>query len=775
MTIFAPIAIATLVVSIITLLKCARATRKANAAVANLLERQAAVLDATGELFFAVDRAGIVQDVNKRALEACGSTRTAMIGRTFADVLPELAGSENYGRFLSLIEDQKVGRFFLRSPHNGHHYEIRVFHMPDGLGIMCRDVTARIEAQRREARSAETLRAFFEMASEGHMLVDQKTRRIQRVNKKMCEILQYDEKDLVGRDVGTITHPDDRARDYQAFALLELGQLREYATEKRYVRKDGTHFWAQLHATIVRDGAGRILGAAAIVQDITEHRAAIAALRHQEERLRVALEASRAGTWDWDVARNTIAWSDRIFEIHGLNRDTFDGKIESYGEFVHPDDRERFVKTLRATLEQREPFRSEHRIVRPDGTVRWITTDARTFFDDQGKPSRMVGATIDCTDRKRQEEEIVAASVAKSTFIANMSHEIRTPLGAILGFSELLLDPDQTDVDRRASVDAIRRNGELLGRLVNDVLDLSKVEAGKIEVERLPVAMADFLEDLSATLGFKARSKGIVLAVRSEQNVPEAVLTDPTRLRQIVVNVAGNAVKFTSAGSVDIGVTYDLATSMLTFRVQDTGVGLDANQTQRLFSPFTQADSSTTRKFGGTGLGLSLSRNLARVLGGDVFLERSAPGAGSTFVLSVKAPPAKPSVRVPQGAPMRLDGVHVLVVDDAPDNQQLVRRILMAAGAEVGLAATGEEGVSSALAGHYNVVLMDMQMPGGMDGYEATKALRERGYQKPVVALTANALEGDRQRAIAAGCAEYLTKPISRNHLVDAIARLALS
>lgn len=373
------------------------------------------------------------------------------------------------------------------------------------------------------------------------------------------------------------------------------------------------------------------------------------------------------------------------------------------------------------------------------------------------------------------------ASLAKSQFLANMSHEIRTPLGAILGFSNIIQDPGLAPDERRQFTEIINRNGQELSRLINDLLDLSKVEAGKMQFERAKVDVSDLLSDVIETLRPKADEKGLTLWFANEPGVPPAVYTDPTRLRQILVNLIGNAIKFTAAGGVTVTLKLEPATQgrpRLGFLVEDTGAGIEASQQSRLFQSFTQADSSTTRRFGGTGLGLFLSRKLARELGGDVQLIHSAPNQGSTFLLTIAQDfqsSAKPREPVPesktaaaQGPGQVLSGMRILAVEDSLDNQLLIQRLLKKRGAVVDIAVNGAEGVEKALANDYNLVLMDIQMP-VMDGYHATSNLREKGFNRPIVALTAHALEEDRRRCLESGFDEHLTKPISPSALVDTV------
>jgi signal transduction histidine kinase/DNA-binding NarL/FixJ family response regulator len=395
-----------------------------------------------------------------------------------------------------------------------------------------------------------------------------------------------------------------------------------------------------------------------------------------------------------------------------------------------------------------------------------------------------------------------AANQAKSEFLANMSHEIRTPMTAIVGYADLLLAPHESDggeVDPSECLRVIRRNGRHLMDLINNVLDLSKIEAGKMTVERTSCDFLEVLTDVLSMMRPRAIERRLDFQIEFATPVPRNITTDALRLRQILVNLAGNAVKFTEAGGVRVVCSFEDARGSLRVDVIDTGIGLAPGQTDRLFEPFTQADGSTTRRFGGTGLGLTISRRLARMLGGDIVVA-STPRQGSTFTLSFEAgatgdgemlasPLAlatahdKPSDAA--AAPdVRLDGVRVLVAEDGPDNRLLINFYLHGAGANVTIVEDGQaalDALDAAAAagaagtpapGAFDVVLMDMQMP-RVDGYTAAGELRRRGCTLPVIALTAHAMSGDREKCIAAGCTDYLTKPVDPVALLAAIARYA--
>lgn len=387
---------------------------------------------------------------------------------------------------------------------------------------------------------------------------------------------------------------------------------------------------------------------------------------------------------------------------------------------------------------------------------------------------------------QKASERANAATHAKDAFLANMSHEIRTPMTAILGYCELMLDKTCTESDRLNSINVVRRNGQHLLNLINDILDLSKIESGKIEIECVPVSPHDILRDIMDLFHTKAKDKGIELTIEVNGQIPHRILSDPTRLKQVLLNLVGNAVKFTDRGNVQVVASCDRHSETISFDVIDTGIGMSSDQLSKLFSPFIQGDSSMTRRFGGTGLGLSITKKLAQQLGGDVVVT-STLGHGSKFSLKVTTGPLeladmvnssikhqRPSIAnlVPSAMPS-IKG-RVLVVEDGVDNQQLIARILRMAGAELTIVENGVAAVDAAMTNlqkgtPFDLILMDMQMP-IMDGYEATALLRQKGYTGTIIALTAHALIGEKEKCLRAGCDHYLSKPIDRAELVREVA-----
>ncbi|HPF41226.1 MAG TPA: response regulator [Phycisphaerae bacterium] len=386
------------------------------------------------------------------------------------------------------------------------------------------------------------------------------------------------------------------------------------------------------------------------------------------------------------------------------------------------------------------------------------------------------------------------ANRAKSDFLANMSHEIRTPMTAILGFTELLATDGDLDIPqqrRREYLDTIRRNSEQLIVIVNDILDLSKIEAGRMTIDIAPCNPIQIISDVEQLMRVKAEHAGIRFQVDYVGEFPESIQTDSTRLSQILINLFGNAIKFTSEGGVEVTVQLnrDRRATALQFDVVDTGIGMTEKQVSKLFRPFTQADSSTTRRFGGTGLGLTISKRFAEMLGGYINVIRTEPESGTHFRAAVETGPldgiafrnadamlreaTARSVRQENADNLTIRDCNVLLAEDGIDNQRLIARFLQQAGAKVQVVADGKQAVDAAIQAMterraFDVILMDMQMP-ALSGYDATRMLRDAGYTHPIIALTANAMVGDRQKCLEAGCDEFVSKPIRRTTLLERI------
>ncbi len=556
--------------------------------------------------------------------------------------------------------------------------------------------------------------------------------------------------------------------------------------------------WIDIGYHPFRNEEGVIKGVLAIVHDVTESVLARRAIETSEEKLRIERSKLEAIFYGTDSPMVLFRGPNLVFEMANQkyldmisNREVI-GKtlIEALPEIAESA----FPNIIQIVYNSGEPYRflEGHTPIKNLKTGeledRYFDTTFARITDHADKEFLVIGHAMDVTERVQSRKELEEAkhgaelaTSLKSSFLANMSHEIRTPLGAILGFTDLLRDRGLSPEQRTQFIDTISRNGKALTTIIDDILDLAKVESGKLEIEKVEFSFFELIDDVVDVFREGAKAKHIFLRSNIVGEVPERILADPTRLRQIFLNVVGNAVKFTHEGGVTIKVSCEEINNLQRCKVsvKDTGVGMTKEQQGRLFQPFTQADNSTTRKFGGTGLGLALSKRLANALGGDVAIENCEYGQGCTFVFSflvevvqsrncIKGDGSKVSSEN-ELAP--LTGLRILVADDSPDNQALVQILLKRQGAVVEAAENGRVAVQMATHRGYDLILMDIQMP-EMDGYEATKVLRAAGYHKPIVALTAHAMAEERDRSLAAGCTAHLTKPLDRQELVKTVRDL---
>jgi signal transduction histidine kinase len=530
-----------------------------------------------------------------------------------------------------------------------------------------------------------------------------------------------------------------------------------------------------------------------------------------------AAQLGSIGAWQLDLATGRVDWSDEVCRIHDLPV----GQVPTLEEalaFYQGEARTTLQECLRRAIDEDQPWEVELPIVTAKGRKVWTRSLGRADRRS-GEVARVFGSFQDITAireqreareamvtaleqshdllRQRAEEledaraQSEAASRAKSEFLANMSHEIRTPMAAILGYAELMLQGRLSQEETGEAGLALRRNSEQLVAIIDDVLDLSKIEVGELSIERHPLDPRQVIDDVVAMYRCSAEDADITLSVEHSEDLPALFESDVVRLRQIVSNLVGNAVKFTQRGSVAVRTSAQFVEEglcELSIEVADTGIGIAPNMLDRVFDAFTQGDGSLTRRFGGTGLGLSISARLARLLGGDV-TATSEVGVGSRFVARIRGAPSEPEFDcdidaleplVPRGArpgDLPLTGMSVLLAEDGADNRRLISLLLRRAGAEVELAENGREAIERfegavAQGSPPHVILMDMQMP-EVDGYEASRTLRARGETVSIIALTAHAMQGDRERCLEAGCDDYLTKPIDRRRLVETILRVA--
>ncbi len=604
-------------------------------------------------------------------------------------------------------------------------------------------------------------------------------------------------------------HPEDEER-VVAQVQQVLSEEADWISEFRLLMPDGQvkHVYVSAKAVRGESGDREYIGA---VMDVTAAKLAEKQRRRAEEaealqlandRLEQALQGSNVGIWDFDLTGRgahdaPVNWSN-LWKSLGYESDALPPEDRAHGTYVdhwHVDDRDRMYNAIEAHLRgETRVLDVESRLLHRDGSLRWRINRGVAVRDAQGQPIRLIGTSVDITDRKQLEEQLRSAKEAaeagnraKDAFLANVSHEIRTPMNAILGMTELVLDMPLPD-EQRKWLTTVKSAADNLLLIIDDLLDFSKIEAGKLELVLAELSLRTELSDALRALTIRAEAKGLKLTGRVNDNVPDALLGDVGRLRQVLINLVANAVKFTARGEVSVVVELSERPETdgeveLHFRVRDTGIGIPRDKQAVIFQAFAQQDTSTTREYGGTGLGLTIAARLAALMAGDISVQ-SEPGLGSTFTLTARfgrvALPTErrsPTGPVPNAGPDPTPpGLRVLIAEDNDFNAQLIRQLLERRGHAPRVASNGHEALSLFATESYDLMLLDLHMP-GLDGFEVIERIRAReratGAHLPVVALTARSRKEDKDRCLAAGMDDFLAKPIHAAALWAAVNRVA--
>jgi PAS domain S-box-containing protein len=520
-------------------------------------------------------------------------------------------------------------------------------------------------------------------------------------------------------------------------------------------------------------------------------------IAEQAERYKLAVKGSNDGIWDWDVRSGELFWSDRFKEILGIDDPAF---VPSYDEFkarLHPEDRDFIVAKLEDHTRTRTPYDTQFRMRLESGDYVWLRGRGMSVWNDKGRATRMTGSVTDITAQKMIEEDLRVArdqanlaNQAKSDFLSHMSHELRTPLNSIIGLTRLLYEDRNIGNEQREMARVAYRSGESLLSIVDDLLDISKVESGRLELDNVSFSLPDVINGVMDTMEPLAHDKGLDFSCSFPEASLPFVAGDPARLSRIMINLIDNAIKYTQRGSVSVSIDCQPdgeGSVTLRFDVTDTGIGIPEDKQGVIFEKFTQVDSSITRQFGGTGIGLSVSRELINLMQGRMGMD-SQEGAGSHFWFMVDLPVAEglpadrkrrlrrePLVRLPPEQRKDASRIRLLAAEDYSLNQVFIRKLLARMGMNnVDIVDTGKAAVDAVAAGVYDIILMDCHMP-GMSGFDATHEIRTRegvsGTHIPIIAVTADAMPGARERCLRAGMDEYITKPIDPDELKDVMSR----
>jgi len=655
------------------------------------------------------------------------------------------------------------------------------------------DITDRIRSERERHRLVEIIERSTDFIStadmQGHLAF------LNRAGARLVGLA--DDVDVTSLEIRDM-HPAWAARrvlDDGVASVLQHGSWRGETALLDH--RDGHEIPVDQLILVHRDESGKPAFLSTIMRDLTERKHAEAALKRETAFLEEAQALGHLGSWEYLVETQQTLWSAEECRIYGIAPQAISPPYdEMLKHHIHPDDAVALDEAFGKAMKNASVFELEHRIVRPDGSVRVIYDRAMPVYDDKGTLQKYMGSSLDITDRKLIEADLrvardaaEAASTAKSRFLATMSHEIRTPMNGILGMAHMLLSPTLAEADRLKYARTALDSGVALLTLLDDILDLAKIEAGQLTFGSVIFAIDHLLGEVVSIFAASAREKGLELAAKCVGLTSACYLGDEQRLRQMLSNYVSNGIKFTERGSVRIEVrevSRDADQAQIEFAVSDTGIGVGRDVQASLFSEFSQGDASITRKFGGTGLGLSIVKLLAELLGGAVGME-STPGVGSRFWFRVAMQVAVQkdagvAPDVPEEAPASHSGEwpqflgRVLVVEDDEINRMVIEALLGRFGVAPCIVQDGNQGVSEVLRGTaMNLILMDIHMP-LMDGYEATARIRrwevETGASRcPIVGLTADAFAEVRQRCLDAGMDGYLVKPIASLNVLEDVLR----
>ncbi len=677
----------------------------------------------------------------------------------------------------------------------------------------CRDVTTKKQTEDLFLQTQERYRHIVENANEGIRMLD-KNGRIIYLNSTMAEMLGYLPLEIILQSVWDFIHPEDLDKFSEIWEERKLGKDGKY--ELRLLHRNGSTVWTTVSSTPMFK-QGEFIGSFALVTDITEKKRMEEELQKQQEILASTEKMAKVGGWEWDIDSQAMIWTRGTYLIHDFDPDHYinDSKVllQSSLACYYKDDRPVIISAFKDCAEKGVSYDLEFPFVTATGRRLWLRTAAQPVYES-GSITKVAGHIMDITELKNSQldldkarEKAEEATRAKSEFLANMSHEIRTPMNGVIGMTDLLLDTE-LGPEQRSLAESIQSSGEALLALINDILDFSKIEAGRLELENVNFNLHYLLEDFASIMAVRAHEKGLELICLPDPDVPALLQGDPGRLRQILTNLVGNAIKFTEQGEVVVRVQmtainagidqgesgkrqaesgsqkagHDPALitghkpqmSTLLFTVRDTGIGIPQDKVGLLFDKFTQVDTSTTRKFGGTGLGLAISRQLVELMGGEMGIN-STCGHGSEFWFTARFVRQNTTEAYHSALSGDLQGKHILIVDDNKTNREILKQQLEAWGARVEQAGEGHEAlrILDRICDSENcfaMAILDMHMP-GMDGEELGRNIRssDRFRGLPLVMLTSLGRPGDAGAFERLGFDAYLNKPVRQSELYDTL------
>lgn len=649
--------------------------------------------------------------------------------------------------------------------------------------ILSREVLERAQTEEMLTSSREQIELLLNSTAEAIYGIDI-SGNCTFANNVCAQILGYDSpNEFIGKNMHSLIHhkkndgspyPVDECTIYKAYK-----ENRDFYSDLEVLwKKDGTSFPVEFWSHVI-DTDGIVSGAVVTFFDITEKKLASQALKESEARLMTAQEIAHIGSWDWDMHSGKLLWSDEIYRIFGISPQSFPATYEAFLEAVHPDDRKLVVNSVNKATGEGEEYNIEHRVIRPDGEVRIVHETGEVFYDNKNRPYRMIGVVSDITEEKRINEELIhskelaeAANKTKSEFIASMSHELRTPMNAILGMTSLLEQTNLSDMQKEY-IEGLNSSGKTLLEIISDILDISKIEAGKLTLDSASFDPTELIDEVCRVLSIKAFSKNIEFLSNIKSPLPKKIKGDGLRLKQVLMNLIGNAIKFTEKGEVDLMATPEYINSgelKILFTIKDSGIGIEKDKINSIFEKFSQADSSTTRKFGGTGLGLDISRNIVELMGGKINVTSRA-GQGSTFSFTGR-------FMVTDGATTASDydnlkNKKVLILGPNKKINEVLDNYLKTAEIKTTSASDSLKAFEKIKKGeNYDVVIVDYLPEKGF-GPVLLKKIRSICDPAKILLLTPpNKSEQAVSLAKEMGVNNILTKPLSEHKLYDKLTSL---
>lgn len=685
--------------------------------------------------------------------------------------------------------------------NGGDDYILLPFHDADVLAKIYRHLKMRDRMELVEESSfgdcATAYKRAQKIAQIGHFTYSPLTNRLEG-SDELTEILGLKKGPFDLSDLLNCVCPEVEI-NYSDIISLKKKEKSSYNKEHRIVMSDGTFKWIRLILEFAIEESrnqGVLIGT---VQDITDQKKIEETLQNSQLRLELATKAGNIGVWDWDIKRDLLIWDESMYRLYGIQMGDFEAVYKAWINTVHPNDRKRADGEIQAALRGEREYEPEFRIINPDGSIRHIKANSHTYRDEAGNPIRMVGTNIDITELKTAELELIhyrdhleetiadrtlelevamreakAANHAKSAFLSNMSHEIRTPMNSVLGFAQLLeRDPSLTP-EARTKVSAILKSGDHLLSVINDILEMSRIEAGHVELRIEPVDLPGLMEDIALMFRLRAEEKGLAFTLNQSASLPQYVKTDLGKLRQIVINLLGNAIKFTNQGAVYLQIEAK-ANDTVCIKVMDTGMGMSELEIPKLFQPFERTIRGEDIG-GGTGLGLAISRSYAHLMGGEITVD-SRLGEGSSFTFEFCAPtavvPSRPGVGEGRAVKLseRQGNIHLLIVDDQRSIRTMLKQMLEPLGFTVDTVESGEAALELLKTKPTQVVLLDMVMP-GLSGIETAQIIR-RSYSREsivIIGISASAFEEERKLYIDSGINAFVAKPFKEKEITDALA-----